>query len=414
MKQSPQSMTRVFWHMGQALLPEHFYAQEQSLRSETALRFEMLGLPSWGLGKLEWDRFLLPTGTLQVRELSVVFESGTVIDIPGNAAPTLLDLTETGQSRAPVFLQLQSGFDLVETTPGSADEEGIRRILQKATLSTTQTSADQTFHLADAECGADGKWSFSSKYIPPLLNVRPGLLFDEPLDRMDHLVKALRQLLKQELQENHLSGETQLLAKQALRSMFQLHATLVDIGGQIAPHPHSLFSSLRNLYIDTCVLRDAPLDAIDLAYDHTEIAASFEALLAPLEAMTARGRPAVPYIEFARREGQFVCDIDKDIKRAKDVFLLLQKPQVSTKIELSRVKLASPTRLNAVYERALTGIPITRIERPPFAQTLSSTVDIYSLSRGQEWDYAVSEGHVVLFDVPQLEGCRLYLYCRIE
>jgi type VI secretion system protein ImpJ len=414
MKQSPQGMTRVFWHMGQALLPEHFYAQEQSLRSEMALRFEMLGLPSWGLGKFEWDRFLLQTGTVQVRELSVVLESGTVIDIPGNAAPVVLDLTETGRSQTPVYLQLQSGFDIVESKPGSPEEEGIRRILQRVQLSTTQTSAEQTFQLAEAECGADGVWSFSSKYVPPLLNVRHGLLFDSPLERMDQLINALRHLLKQELQENHLSGETQMLAKQALRSMFQLHATLVDLGGQVSPHPHSLFVALRNLYIDTCVLRDAPLDAIDLAYDHTEIAACFDALLTPLEAMTARGRPAVPYVEFVRREGQLCCDIDKNIKRAKDVFLLIQKPQVSSKIELNRVKLSSPTRLHAVYERALTGIPITRIERPPFAQTLSSTVEIYSVSRGQEWDYAVSEGHIVLFDVPQLEGCRLYLYCRVE
>jgi type VI secretion system protein ImpJ len=400
--------------MGQALLPEHFYAQEQSLRSEAALRFEMLGLPSWGLGKLEWDRYLLPKGTLQIRELSVVFESGTVIDIPGNAAPVVLDLEQTGQSHTSIYLQLQSGFEIVESKPGSAEEEGIRRILQKLELSSTQTSAEQTFHLADADRGADGKWYFSPKYVPPLLNVRHGLLFDDPLERMDQLIKALRHLLKQELQENHLSGETQLLAKQALRSMFQLHATLVDIGGQICPHPHSLFVALRNLYIDTCVLRDAPLDAIDLAYDHTEIAACFDALLNPLEAMTSRGRPEVPYVEFVQREGQFCCELDKNIKRAKDVFLLLQKPQVSSKIELSRVKLASPTRLNAVYERALTGIPISRIERPPFAQTLSSTVDIYSVGRGQEWDYAVSEGLIVLFDVPQLEGCRLYLYCRLE
>jgi type VI secretion system protein ImpJ len=414
MKRSPQSMTRVFWHMGQALLPEHFYAQETSLRSETALRFEMSGAPSWGLGKFEWDKYLLPQGRLEVRELSVVLESGTIIDIPGNAAPISLDLPKSGRSRTPIYLQLQSDFEIVESKPGSATEEGIRRILQKVELTTEQTTADERFELAHVERGANDVWSFSAEYIPPLLNVRHGLLFDKPLERMDHLVKALRHLLKQELQENHLSGETQLLAKQALRTMFQLHAALVDIGGQITPHPHSLFVALRNLYIDTCVLRDAPLDAIDLAYDHTELAAGFDALLSPLEAITSRGRPEVPYIEFVRREGQLCCDIDKNIKRAKDVFLLLQKPQVSSKIDLGKVKFSSPTRLNAVYERALTGIPVTRIERPPFAQTLSSTVDIYAVSRGQEWDYAVGEGHIVLFDVPQLEGCRLYLYCRTE
>jgi type VI secretion system protein ImpJ len=70
--------------------------------------------------------------------------------------------------------------------------------------------------------------------------------------------------------------------------------------------------------------------------------------------------------------------------------------------------------LHVVHERALTGISFNRVERPPFAQSLSSAVEIYALSRGQEWDYAVAEGRIVLFDIPALERCRLYLYSRHE
>jgi len=37
--------SRVHWHMGQALLPEHFYAQEQALREEVSLRLRMSPVP---------------------------------------------------------------------------------------------------------------------------------------------------------------------------------------------------------------------------------------------------------------------------------------------------------------------------------------------------------------------------------
>jgi len=410
----PQGMTRVFWTMGQALLPEHFYAQEAALRAEVALRFSLLGLPAWGLGHLEWDRFLLPTGTLQVKEMSLVFESGTVIDIPGNAAPVTLDLKETGSRQVPIYVQLESGFDVVDHPVDGQGDEGIQRILQRVRLSTTQSDAEQSFPLAEVECDASGAWSFRSDYVPPLLRITPGQMFDHALDRMDHIVKAFRHVLRQEIQQNHLSGETQLLAKQALRSLLHFHAALLDLGGQISPHPHQLYSALRALYIDICVLRDAPLDALELAYDHTEIAACFESLLKPLEAMAERGGPAVPYVEFRRREGQLVCELRGNVKRARDVYLLLQKPHVGAKLELTRVKLASPSRLAMVHERALTGIPYSRIERPPFAQTLSSTVDIYGVGTGQEWDSAVAEGCITLYDVPQLEGVRMYLYCRVD
>ncbi len=408
-------MTRVFWHMGQALLPEHFYAQEESLRAEASLRFSMLPQPSWGLDRLTIDEFLLPKGVLSIREMSLVFESGTVVDVPGNAAPMVFDLTAVGRTRLPVYVQLESGFDIVEARPGDPSEEGIQRILQRVRLSAEPSSAEQMFRLAEVVCDADGTWAFSESYVPPLVRVRRGHLFDGGLRRMDALVNQLRHALREELQENHLSGETHVLAKQALRSLFTFQAVLVDLGGQVPPHPYSLFCALRALYIDACVLRNVQdMEALARPYDHEDIAGSFAELLDPLERLVARGRPEVPYREFSLVEGIHRCDIEKSVKRAKDVFLLVQKPHVAAKLDLSKVKLASPKRLQLVHERALTGVPVTRVERPPFAQSLSSAVEIFALGRGQEWDYAVGEGRIVLFDVPALEGCRLYLYSLIE
>jgi type VI secretion system protein ImpJ len=415
-------MTRVYWHMGQALLPEHFYAQEESLRAESALRFSLLSTPSWGLGHLEWDKFLLPTGVLSIREISLIFESGVVLDIPGNASPRVLDLVGAGQSRVPIFVQLQSDFvkvqsgpEIVQTRPGEPGEEGIQRVLQKVSLSVSQAAAEHSFKLAEVQSGADGVWEFCEDYVPPLLRAAPGLLFDAQLRRMEDVVNLLGQSLKQELQDNHLSGETHVLAKQAVRSMFNFKATLLDLKHGIAPHPYDLFCALRSLYVDLCVLRNVQeLEAIEEPYDHRELAACFGRVLVPLERFLARGRPEVPYSEFSRKEGLLFCDIDKNIKRAKDAFLLVQKPSLNTKLDLSRVKLASPSRLHVVHERSLTGVAFTRSERPPFAQSLSSTVEIYSLGRGQEWDFVVAEGRLVLFDGPALDGCRLYLYSRVE
>ena len=51
------STARVYWKLGQSLLPEHFYAQEYSLRQETHLKVYPLGQPQWGLLDIEWDSF---------------------------------------------------------------------------------------------------------------------------------------------------------------------------------------------------------------------------------------------------------------------------------------------------------------------------------------------------------------------
>lgn len=430
MNHPPQGMARVNWHLGQALLPAHFMAQEESLRAEASLRFAMLPLPAWGLGRLDFDRFLFERdGVLSIRELSLVFDSGTVLDIPGNAAPVLLNLNDLGRSRTAVYVHFKSGFDVVKLPPGHPGEEGIERVLQRAELSGDQAAGEQWFQLAEVRRGAEDVWEFCPDYVPPLLRVRPGLLFDAQLQRMHDIVNRLRHDLREELLENHLSGETHVLAKQALRSLYGFQARLADLAGQVPPHPYELFASLRGLYIDTCVLRNVQeLEAIEQPYDHRDLGACFGRILDPLARLLSRGRAEVPYVEFARKEGLLFCDIDKNVKRARDVFLLVQKPAVAAVVDLSpeasgegrqanttaRVKLASPSRLHLVHERALTGISYRRIERPPFAQSLSSTVDVYALARGQEWDYAVAEGRIVLFDIPALEQCRLYLYSRID
>lgn len=427
MNQPAQAMARVNWHLGQALLPAHFIAQEESLRAEASLRFAMLPLPAWGLGRLDFDSFLFEnSGVLSIRELSLVFESGTVLDIPGNAAPVLLDLNGLGKTSTPVYVHFKSGFKMVKLPPGHPGEEGIERVLQLAELSGSQSAGEQCFKLAEVRRGATDKWEFSPSFVPPLLRVLPGLLFDAQLGAMRDIVNRLRQQLREELLENHLSGETHVLAKQALRSLYAFQARLVDLSGRLPAHPYELFASLRSLYIDTCVLRNVQeLEALERPYDHQDLGPCFARILEPLTRLLSPGRTEIPYVEFSRKEGLLFCDIDKGVKSARDVFMLVQKPAVASAVELSpegesrqlgpaRVKLASPSRLHVVHERALTGISYRRIERPPFAQSLSSTVDVYALSRGQEWDYAVAEGRVVLFDVPALEQCRLYLYSRVE
>ncbi|KYF83924.1 hypothetical protein BE17_43070 [Sorangium cellulosum] len=417
MKKAAYQSSRVHWHMGQALLPEHFYAQEKSLREEVALLSRLSPVPSWGLGTLELDGFQLQKGILSVQEMSLVMPSGTIIDIPGNTAPATLNLNATGASVAPVYVHLESGYEVVALGAGDAGEEGIERIVQKIELSSNATSetAAQSFKLALFECGPDGVWSLRADYLPPLVCVgRSAPLFEEQRRRMRAIARALRQTLLDEVEQNHLAGDSQSAAKQALRGVFAFVELLDDIEQGIAPHPYGVFRALRALYADVCVFRGIDPAELGPRYKHEELAECLEVLLKELEEQAQIGRQSVPYVAFTQKEGMLECALGPEVKRARDVFLLIKKPQVSTRLDLGGVKLASPTRLHTTYERALKGIPFTRIDSPPFHHGFSSNVEFFAISPGQEWDYAIREGKVVLFDAPQLAGSRLYLYWRSE
>jgi type VI secretion system protein ImpJ len=403
--------------MGQALLPEHFYAQEASLREEVHLRFRLQVAPAWGLGTLELDGFQLQKGIVSVKEMTLVLPSGNIIDIPGNTAPATLNLNTTGSSLAPVYVHLESGYDIVAVSQGEAGEEGIERVVQKVTLSSNATSetAAQSFKLAVFESDPDGIWSLRTDYLPPLVCVgRSAPLFEDQQRRMRGVARALRQTLLDEVEQNHLAGDSQGAAKQALRGVFAFEETVDDLESGIALHPYDVFRSLRAIYADISVFRGFDPMELRARYKHDELAESIEALLVALEEQAQIGGQKTPYVAFTAREGMLECALGAEVKRARDVFLLIKKPQVSTRLDLGGVKLASPTRLHAIYERALKGIPFARVDSPPFYHGFSSNVEFYSLASGSEWDYVVREGKVVLFDAPPLAGSRLYLYWRTE
>jgi type VI secretion system protein ImpJ len=416
-KKVAQQTSRVYWHMGQALLPDHFYTQEQSLREEFHLRLRLLKAPFWGVGSLQWDGFQLLKGIVSLQELSLVLPSGTLIDIPGNAMPTVLNLNASGV-RATVYLHLLGDFRQGGAGSRGGQEEGVERILHKIELSTDDTSraGAQSFKLAEFECSPDKVWSVKETYIPPVLQIeRESPFFAGPLRRMHALVQSMQQTLRSEAQEDHLAAATAASGRIALHGLYALLALLVDLDHGVSPHPYELFSALRTFYIDLCIHEGViPGKVTEIPYKHDDLAGCFTALLERLEEQAQLSSREIPYKEFVRREGLLVCDLPKEIRSAKNVFFLVQKPQVSTKIDLARVKLASESRIHAVYERSLRGIPYQAMEWVPFQHGLSAGVEFYSISPGPEWDHAIREGNVVLFDSAQFQQARFYLYWRLD
>lgn len=408
-------MSRVYWHMGQALLPEHFYAQEEALREEVSTHFGIRKEPAWGVVSLAWDEFRLRKGIVAIDELTLLLRSGMLIDVPGNTAPVQLDLSVAGVTRTQVYLHLQTDHaTIVEHPDAAADGTGIERVVQKIELSTKAYSdtAAEVFTLAELACAADGTWELVAKFCPALAQVGKEPFSRSVFARMEAVANALRELLKKELSENYLAAEGQSVAKQCLRGLYGFQAFLLDAQSGICPHPFAVFRALRELYLDVCMFREVHPDKLGHAYDHEALAACLGTLLSELEEQVHIVRAQLPYVEFNALDGRQVCTFDARLRRAKDVYFLVQKPSVLAQLDLRRVKLAAESRIQAVHQRALRGIPFERLDSPPFVHGLASTVEFYALRSGEEWDYAVSEGKLVLFDAPQLAGCRLYLYWR--
>lgn len=405
---------RVHWQMGQALLPEHFYAQEHGLRQEQHQRFQMGAAPCWGVAQLKWDSFQILQGIVSIQELVLIMPSGALVDVPGNSHPASFNLNSSGSARAVVYVHLESGYDVTSEGEGSAGEESIERVVQRISLSAVPylDTAQQSFRLAEFDKSIDGDWTLNQDYIPPMMRIGPAPFFDGILSRMRTMGAHFREVLAGEIQQKYLGGESQLAAKQCMRTVFGYINVLANIGQEIQPHPYELFCVLRDFYLDVCVYRDCQPKDLALTYRHDGIGEVFHSLLAWAEDQIHRTRSETPYAVFEVQEGRRVCELPDGARRAKDVYWLVQRHQVAQPVEIAGLKLAAPSRTDLVHQRALRGIPYRAMERPPFQHSFSSEVEFFCLTPGQEWDHAVREGRVAFFDRPELADTRFFIYWR--
>lgn len=408
-------LSRVHWYIGQALLPEHFFAQEESLRGEIDRRFVLNHVPQWGVGILEFEPYTLPTGIITIQKLTLVLRSGMVIDIPGNAKPATIKLSDTGESSVRVYLHVLSESEQSQTNPGDDDEEGIQRMVHQLRLSTEPKSPTiiDSVEIARFRADPDGVWSVDGQYLPPLVCVgRSFPLFETQRLRMRAIVRALREIWLSDIGRYYLAGESQASTRQALRGLFEFEQLLGDLEHGIAFHPYEIFKRTRALYMDVCMYAGRDPLQLDVWYVHEEFGDVLNKFLVKLEEYIKEPRNPPPYVAFTKTGTRWECPLAPDARRSRDVYLLVYRPHVSMKVNISSTKLGSPTRIQTLHERALTGIACKRIQNPPFHHDLSSNVDWYQLEPGEEWDYAIRDRKVVMFDSADLGGSQLYLYYR--
>ena len=411
MKRVPRQSARVNWRLGQPLLPDHFLTQEAVLRREFHERFSANAVPAWGLASLRVDGFQLVRGVLAVQELMLMSEGGVLVDVPGNCAPLTFNLASVGEVNVTVYLQVFGDNIVVE----GEGQDPVERAMVRAALAS-EPFADgvvESFRLAEFELSPEGTWSFAAKYLPPALHVTKIPHYDDVLSRLELFSRSLMRVLEDELHEEYLAAEAESSASDAYREALYFAAFLTNMKGDYHPHPFDLHRELQRLATQLSIFRAVAVPELR-PYLHDDPAASVMPLVSRLEELLQMPRSPTAYAPFRPQAGLLVCELPKEVRRARTVYLLIQKPHVSTKLELQRTKLAAKSRIQLIHEKALRGLSFEPLERPPFHHTFTSTVDFFTIGSGEEWDHAIRDSAVALFDEPALDGCRLFVHWRAD
>jgi type VI secretion system protein ImpJ len=411
------------------LLPEHFFMQEGSLREEQRLQLAMLSLPLWGISALSWDTALLRAGKVQLLRCTLRLSSGVLIDIPGNAGPPPVERSARAAGGGQVLPQqpLRSEFTLGEDGrkcvplyvhwrgdhrwTDEQDELGIRQLVHSVVLSSRPSGdgVNASFKLGEFEVDADERWSLSPSYVPALLDVTDCPFFVPIVQRAVASCSLLREQLELCIRMQGLAIYGKLSAQQCLRAVYQWQAFWAETESLgVRKHPLEVFRALRDVYLAATVYYEQTPVAV--VYEHEQLATSFGALLDLLVALVGRGVPHADHALFVEDDGMRVCVMPEPLRHAKKVFWVVERAHTADELSDVAVKLAAPSRVRTIHQRALAGVKYRR-STPDYSHHFSERMAFFQLAvETEEWSQACSEGQLVYYPRREVDGLRTFLH----
>jgi len=375
---------KVIWSEGLFLRPQHFQQQERYFERFVEGRTRGIRPHAWGFEELEIDRDLLGIGKLAVKRASGVFPDGTPFAIPEqDPSPTPLDV-QPNQRDAPVSLAIPvrrpgaldcerqpspdgvvrnaiGEIDLRDVTLDSATTAlveigSLRCRLLAGSSSTEDFACIPLAHIL--ECRTDRRVLLDDRFMPTVLGAKAC----DPLDSfLTELLGMLRQ--RGEALATIVSGAGRGVAEMADFLKLQAinrYEPLIQHFTQLAGlHPEDLYRWLLVLAGDLATLSGAERrrPAVFPSYQHENLRASFEPLIAALRAYLAV-------------EG---------ISTVVSIPVELRQPNVY----LARVADASLFDSAVFYLAAKADIPIDQVRREfPQMATLAPAVRLKALVEG--------------------------------
>lgn len=402
---------RVNWYEGQTLLPEHMRAQEESILSESRALTGLWGLPDYGVARLALRDERLIT-RLGVSELSVVFENGQLCTKGGNAILEDLDLEDIPGTECMVYVHLLEKRSVLE----SAGEMKRDRFHLELSTESSGGSSASVMPLLRLEKNDVGEWHLSPGFSPPLLVLNESPFLRPELHRLESLLVEFEDELK-----HHSSGElmresNRFSARRTRVEGWRLIALLANARGHVRVHPCQLVEALRSFYLEACASENIhPGSYGTTPYRHNDIAALVGGYIDALHPRLAALRQLTTYNHFKEWQGMFLNEpLPPDLAKAKEVYLLIQRPDLHTQVSIDEVKLSHREQLPEVHRRSLSGITFTPVDRTAFQHPFEPEVDFYRIEQDEDWKMALRANSVALYITPALLSSQPSLYWRGE
>jgi type VI secretion system protein ImpJ len=231
----------------------------------------------------------------------------------------------------------------------------------------------------------------STAYIPPLGCFGSLPFLKDDFKQLKVKLEGYHYQLTQEVAAIYLSGADLFNTRESLKSVVNILRFLGNLLAEINVHPYTMYERLKSFYVDLAFYHNNTPDFSTSCYRHNELAEVFNEILVPLSYEIQFTQTRIPYLPFILANGIYQVILPIEIRQAKEFYFLVQNAGVNQSISIDGIKLAAISRIPIVHKFYLQGITLKKIDRPPFQHSFGPEIDIYQISQGDEWDFALNE-----------------------
>lgn len=398
---------RVYWELGQQLLPDHLFAQEEALLSCFKQFSKNYPLPIYGISDFVLNNELLKKGVLSFKKLKLIFSCRSYMSFPENTVIEPLDLNQLGKESTSIYLHLMNSCCKENGFLGD-NENKVNVIFSKkiAVLSEKAALKDSVNFMKIAQFERkEDHWFISNQFIPPLIHIYQNPFMPSYLEELKETLETLIHQKKDQL--NRILELHTILTTLILLKAKNLLRYLKNASKNIFSHPVFLYEKLYDL-VDVLSLKH---EDHCFVYEHEYIQEFHLKALSIIRKNIQTKNHHFDFCSFKQECDYYILEnIKNKLSQDEELFLVIEN-QEEEPILFQDIKLSSSSKAFSIRQFSLPGIPLYKTD---FAPQGKNTMHIASFKIGKEneWEQALVDNKLVLFDQNFSKNIKVDIYWK--
>ena len=425
----------VIWMKGTFLSPQHLQTQDRFIENTLAFHMDALSFAPWGFHTLQVNQEALASGYFALSEASGILPDGLLFDIPdSDAAPSpkpLADAFDPGQNTVDVYLAIphmrerglnislagtQSDTRFLSEVVMLRDEnngviEKPVQIARKNFRFLIEGESQQhmsVLRVARVQRTSAGTLQLDTRFVPPLLDMAASDFLLGISRRLVEIMAAKSTLIAGNRRQRNLSlaefGTADIANFWLLYAVNSYFPLLRHIFETRRGDPEHLYRTLLALAgsLTTFSTRVQPHDLP--VYDHDALYECFQDLDEKIRLLLETVVPS----NFISLPLKLLSQSIYGTPLAEDRFFANTRMYLAVQSDMNEgdliaktphlIKVCSANHIEVLVQRALPGVQLTHVPRPPSAIPVKVKYQYFSLSQsGGPWEAIVRSRNLAAY-----------------